>query len=334
MSFRSLSNRLGRVSITLFGVVLSTAFLMSVLTRDQLQEAMKDVEKRDREATEAAAEVAVQLGGLDGRTIGVIVERGSSSFGTDLVKHMTEMGNVALVVYSPEARLTGEGVTIANLAEQTCDDADALLIVNRTEGKRVASPGTRPPLPANVRSLKEKLVMDFGSTANEESAKRLRLFYHPIRSEVTSSRKAEVEEAEAEAQARGNWLVTISLLVSFIGIANALLMSVTERFREIGTLKCLGAMNGFVIQIFLWESTFLGLLGSAMGVLLGFVVSVLSAARNFGLGTVWTNVPFGSLYVAAMGCLIVGVLVSMFASIYPATVAARMVPADAIRTEV
>ena len=49
------------------------------------------------------------------------------------------------------------------------------------------------------------------------------------------------------------WLVSMSLIVCVVGIANAMLMSVTERFREIGTMKCLGALDGFVVRLFLLE---------------------------------------------------------------------------------
>ena len=48
------------------------------------------------------------------------------------------------------------------------------------------------------------------------------------------------------------------MLVAFVGVLNAMLMSVTERFREIGTMKCLGALNSFIVKLFLIESLFQG----------------------------------------------------------------------------
>ncbi|HOT52163.1 MAG TPA: hypothetical protein PLI07_14365, partial [Candidatus Hydrogenedentes bacterium] len=50
------------------------------------------------------------------------------------------------------------------------------------------------------------------------------------------------------------WLAAISLLVCVVGITNAMLMSVTERYREIGTMKCLGALDWFVVKLFLIEA--------------------------------------------------------------------------------
>ena len=70
-----------------------------------------------------------------------------------------------------------------------------------------------------------------------------------------------------------NWVVVISLLVTVIGITNALLMSVTERFKEIGTMKCLGALSGFIRQLFLIESMFIGLVGSLAGIVIGIGLS-------------------------------------------------------------
>jgi len=60
--------------------------------------------------------------------------------------------------------------------------------------------------------------------------------------------------AAIQQRSKDNWLVVLSLLVCLVGIANAMLMSVTERFREIGTMKCMGALDGFIIKLFILES--------------------------------------------------------------------------------
>ncbi|MBD3240450.1 MAG: FtsX-like permease family protein, partial [Chitinivibrionales bacterium] len=72
---------------------------------------------------------------------------------------------------------------------------------------------------------------------------------------------AEMEADERKDRYRSMWIITISLLVTVIGISNAMLMSVTERFREIGTMKCLGALSAFVRFMFLIESGFMGVVG-------------------------------------------------------------------------
>ena len=132
------------------------------------------------------------------------------------------------------------------------------------------------------------------------------------------------------------WLISIALLVAGIGITNAMLMSVTERFREIGTMKCLGALDSFIVEILLFETAFLGLIGSALGCVLGTVFSVVSVGARYGfaavgaaLGQSWTGLL--KWFVVA---LVMGLVLSILAAIYPAIRAARMVPADAMRTDV
>ena len=72
------------------------------------------------------------------------------------------------------------------------------------------------------------------------------------------------------------WMVVIALLVCGVGIVNSMLMSVTERYKEIGTIKCLGATNGSVLEIFLIEALLLGLLGGVIGAFIGWISAVVS----------------------------------------------------------
>src|SRR5437764_3311412 len=78
------------------------------------------------------------------------------------------------------------------------------------------------------------------------------------------------------------WLVTLSLIVCTVGIANSMLMSVTERFKEIGTMKCLGAMDGFIVKLFLLEAGFLGILASVLGWVVGYGAAVLVGLMHDG----------------------------------------------------
>jgi ABC-type lipoprotein release transport system permease subunit len=117
-----------------------------------------------------------------------------------------------------------------------------------------------------------------------------------------------------------------------VGIANAMLMAITERFREIATMKCLGATDGFIMISFVLESCLQGVAGSLIGVVLGF-----------GLGTVRTWAKYGwlamehlpGLEVLAAGgvSLVLGILISALAAVYPAWVAARLAPMEAMRIE-
>jgi ABC-type lipoprotein release transport system permease subunit len=147
-------------------------------------------------------------------------------------------------------------------------------------------------------------------------------------------REATGAEVGATAQERATqvWLIAISLLVCVVGITNAMLMSVTERYREIGTMKCLGALDWFVVKLFLIEAGFLGLAGSAVGAILGFVAAVLSAMAQYD--GVLASLPWGKALLSVAAAIGVGGLLSVIGAVYPAYRAGKMPPAHAMRAEI
>jgi hypothetical protein len=152
--------------------------------------------------------------------------------------------------------------------------------------------------------------------------------------EDLKERKLIGTESDAKSEeAQTWWLVGLALLVSFVGILNAMLMSVTERFAEIGTMKCLGALDGFIVKLFLLESVFQGMAGTAVGLVIGVVLSILEGWFTFGnvaLGVA----PWGRIGQTVGFCLVTGTLLTVAAGLYPAWRAARMQPVDAMRSEV
>lgn len=133
-------------------------------------------------------------------------------------------------------------------------------------------------------------------------------------------------------QIRTRWLLGLALLVAFVGILNSTVMSVTERFREIGTMKCLGALDGFIVKLFLIESLFQGMVGTVIGVTLGLLLSILNTSITYGKYA-WINLPAGQLLWSVGFCFVVGIALTVFGAIYPAWQAARMQPIEAMRVE-
>ena len=126
----------------------------------------------------------------------------------------------------------------------------------------------------------------------------------------------------ADERALKRWLVGLSLLVCTMGIANSVLMSVTDRFREIGTMKCLGASDRLIVYMFLLESLWFGLLGGLAGSSIGLAAARMSAG---------TTVSWGPMIVKFLLVILISSALSVIATIIPAGVAAKMTPMDAMR---
>ena len=143
--------------------------------------------------------------------------------------------------------------------------------------------------------------------------------------------------ADTPAQAlqdhyRQVWLVCMSLLVCIVGIMNAMLMSVSERFREIGTMKCLGALDSLIVRLFMIEALFMGLVSSIGGWLLGLITVELVRAFTMKGGTVGID---AVMIVKLLGCCLgAGAGLTLIAALLPALRAAQMPPAAALRSEV
>ncbi|NMP22177.1 ABC transporter permease [Sulfobacillus harzensis] len=117
----------------------------------------------------------------------------------------------------------------------------------------------------------------------------------------------------------------ISLLVGGIGIMNIMLVTVSERFREIGIRKALGARDGDILVQFLTESVLLALIGGFIGTILaGLATHVVGKAVGIPANLTTSSVVTAVLFSIGVGALF-GVL--------PAMRAARLMPAEALRTE-
>ncbi|MDO8520726.1 MAG: ABC transporter permease, partial [bacterium] len=126
-------------------------------------------------------------------------------------------------------------------------------------------------------------------------------------------------------------VVAISLVVGGIGVMNVMLVSVTERTREIGLRKALGARNKDILLQFLLEAVLLTLVGGAIGVFLGVFLGYLaSIALSQGLGVEWVfTFPWKAMLIG----LSVSAGVGLIFGIYPASQASKKSPIEALRYE-
>jgi putative ABC transport system permease protein len=140
-------------------------------------------------------------------------------------------------------------------------------------------------------------------------------------------------------------IAAISLLVAGIGIMNIMIVSLIERTREIGILKALGTKNRTVLNIFLTESVIVGLIGSVLGIILGWGLAEAATfvfRRGFfgGFGPNNGSMASGTLTInpvlsplLIVGALAFGIGVSIIFALYPAWRASKLKPVDALRYE-
>jgi putative ABC transport system permease protein len=140
-------------------------------------------------------------------------------------------------------------------------------------------------------------------------------------------------------------IAAISLLVAGIGIMNIMIVSLMERTREIGILKALGMKGRTVLLIFLFESVIIGLIGSVIGIGLGWgvanlVMVIFSGGASFGNLRGNQTGSFGGVTITPLLtptvtvlALLFGVGVSVIFAIYPAWRASKLKPVEALRYE-
>lgn len=292
--------RLGRSLVTVSGVVLGIAFLMSNLTGQLIKKSV-------------AAERELR------QTVSLMQAMINSEVGDASAKP------IAVVTYGEQTPQEKALLARLNIAPKTEGAALILVLGNAPEATQ--------SLEQLTAGMSQRVVLD------SLSARKFPGATGNVRRELFFGARLEQEAAELQQHARQEqfrtrWIVIVSLLVTVIGVSNALLMSVTERFREIGTMKCLGALSSFIRQLFLIESSLIGFAGSILGAIVGAVLSIVAYGFTYKFSAVLGSLPVGWLLVAMASSIVAGTILSVIAALYPARFASRMVPASALRSTV
>ena len=220
------------------------------------------------------------------------------------------------------------GVLASIGSSTSADEDDTVVIPGTTYAARLTTTGSA----ASISTLYLKATSQESLSAAYQEAHAALLVSHGVTVASADFSISSQESLVATATSTDRTLTillagiaAISLLVGGIGVMNIMLVSVTERIREIGLRKALGATPRAVRRQFLTEASVIGFAGGVLGLALGY------AGARFLPSLIGQPVTIEP-YVAA-GSLLISLAIGVGAGVYPATRAARLAPIDALRSE-
>ncbi len=226
-------------------------------------------------------------------------------------------------------KLTVIGVLKALSSSEETSNNDLAVVPLSTYSQRLVGGTNRD----SVSSIAVKATSSGTLSAAYQEANALLLNTHKIATAANADFSIATQQSILSAATSVDDTLTvmlagiaiISLLVGGIGVMNIMLVSVTERIREIGLRKALGARPRLIRRQFLVEASVLGLAGGVLGVVLGLVGAVV--VPLFSDSRVIVSIPAG------LGAIAMAIGIGVIFGVYPASRAARLAPIDALRSE-
>ena len=335
ISLKSLKVRFWRSLITMSSIILAIAFLMSIWATTAVVASL-----RSGPAAELAMKMAtLQLAqgeqkNIPGEHLDAVQQRLADARAAYAAKLPGDIAAAREAITALETSTTGTAEERqAQMADLTATVNTLEAEVTRFSASQSATPGFFAYLRDEVRKAEgrnESIKLMLGDSATAADAGEAA--GGGANELAALGQESGMLDIFTKMHSKDVWLVSLALLVCFVGIVNAMLMSVSERFREIGTMKCLGALDSFIVKLFLLESSFQGFVGTALGVAVGFLLILFRSLLSYG-GYVIDYFPGAGVAASAVICLLIGFVLSVLAAIYPASTAARMEPVDAMRVD-
>ena len=261
----------------------------------------------------------------DDRSVAAVTVLGSST-ATELFGPLDPVGQSVTVAGKPFQVI---GVLASTGSTGAANDDDQAVIPMSTAQQRVIGGTTR----TSVQTIYVQAASSAVMSAAYQETQSLLLALHGITATADADFTVTTQESLVSAATSVDRTLTvllagiagISLLVGGIGVMNIMLVSVTERVREIGLRKALGARPRLIRRQFLVEASVLGLAGGVLGAAVGILGAHL-------LPPLISN-PIAVSVPAIVGSVVVALAIGLGFGVYPASRAARLAPIDALRSD-
>ena len=251
-----------------------------------------------------------------------------STTASELFKGINPVGQTVNVNGVPMT-VVGVLTSVGSSGSSSTDQDDQALVPITTAAERLFGGTSRSDVSSIVVQAASNSQI---SAAYQEADNELLALHHittPSGADFTITSNASVLSTDTSVDRTLTILLAgiagISLLVGGIGVMNIMLVSVTERIREIGLRKALGATPALIRRQFLVEASVLGLVGGALGALLGMVGAAVLPHL--------ISDPIAISAWATIGAILVAIAIGVVFGVYPASRAARLAPIDALRSE-
>ena len=250
---------------------------------------------------------------------------GSVVVGADLVKKLSaKVGGFVTI--------RGERFKVVGILDKTLTAPDSSVWMTLPDAQRIFMQDVPEMLRSQVNQADlatSFVVYPTKGTDPEALAKAINLAVPGVKATGPSAFQEEIANSTRILNAILYGIALISLIVGGLSVINTMTMSVSERTREIGVRKAIGASDGQIVRQFLAEAAVIGFIGGVSGLILGWLAATVADALGQASGlTLFLVTPR-----LAIGAVVFAVVLGLVSGLYPSLHAARLKPVVALRYE-
>ena len=264
------------------------------------------------------------------------VESGTVVLGSDFAKELNKkVGDTVSLPVAPKVSrpdFVNHSFKVVGVLDKTLTAPDSFALVSLSDGQRALGDSLPPAIRAQVDSTHLVSGLDvFGKPGVnlDDLAKKINAEVPGVKAQSPTELVNAFKSFSLIFSAITLGAALLALIVGGLSVVNTMLMSVTERYREIGLKKAVGAKTRHILREFLTESVVIGLIGGSIGLALGFIITTSINASTAG-----QNLELFLLTpTLAIGALLFAVILGGLAGVIPAFSAARLDPVVALRSQ-